>query len=234
MCFFQTLTLQITSYPFLQHSRGTCWYHHPPWSLHDCVQVLHLGFPLWLSSQSPQGLWTPVFKIKVDFCHTFIFSQHCVFLSSSSCSVSLSWWFLCCQNFHILMYSLPHHHIEAKCPVGLIHNPLFGLRVQFQFIHPASVKLLEAFVTVDAFKLIKVETLARWWELQCPLCHFLEDLSAWEVAHVAGVGVGHQQHWVLLSHLVDAVHVGFGACREADLWEGTLLWSEVCFGFNPF
>ena len=54
----------------------------------------------------------------------------------------------------------PHHHVKAEGSVGLVHNPLFGLSVQFQLVYPASVKLLEALVTVDALKLIEVETLA--------------------------------------------------------------------------
>lgn len=72
---------------------------------------------------------------------------------------------------------LPHHHVKAKGSVGLVHNPLFGLSVQLQLVHPASVKLLEAFVTVDALKLVEVETLTSRGELQCSLGHFLEDLT---------------------------------------------------------
>lgn len=73
---------------------------------------------------------------------------------------------------------LPHHHVKAKGPVRLVHNPLFALSVQLQLVHPASVKLLEALVAVDTLKLVEVETLACRGELQCPLGHFLEDLSA--------------------------------------------------------
>lgn len=73
---------------------------------------------------------------------------------------------------------IPHHHVKAKSLVGLFYNLLLGLSVHFQLVHPASVKLLETLVTVDSLKLVEIETLTGRGELQCPLGHFLEDLSA--------------------------------------------------------
>lgn len=63
----------------------------------------------------------------------------------------------CCKLYNSYK-QFPHHHVKAKSLIRFVHNPVFGLSVQFQLIHPASVKLLEAFVTVDSLKMVEIQT----------------------------------------------------------------------------
>lgn len=70
---------------------------------------------------------------------------------------------------------------------------------------------------MDGIKIIKFQALPCWRQLHGSLRHLPQHLAPGEVPHVAGVGVSHQQHWVLLPYLMNTVYIALGGLGAADL-----------------
>lgn len=111
----------------------------------------------------------------------------------------------------------PYLHVELEGLDRLRHQSLLYVHVQFQLIHPTTVQLLECFGIIDAIKLVEFKALPCGRQLHGSLCHLLQHLSPRQVPHVAGVGMGHQQNWVLLAYLMNTVHIALGGLGAADL-----------------
>lgn len=116
-----------------------------------------------------------------------------------------------------MLYYFSYLHVELESLDSLLYQPLLYVHVQVQLIHTTPIQLLEGLRAMDGIKMIEFHTFTSRRQLQGSLRHLPQHLAPRKVPHVAGVGVGHKQNWVLSPHLMNAVHVTLCGLRTRHL-----------------